>query len=174
MVLYNTTILVAGIQFLVLLNDGVQTGSGSKTYTLSAVNDTVTIPQYYGLSYGNTNYYGALVYDNRRDTPDDITSKPYILQAIINNSLVGNFAKDMCGEYSHLILTGTNTAHTLRLRYVAMNGAGWADHISCLYMRSLIAELKQLEYTTHIANLQSKIDELEKRTNYVENNRAWW
>ena len=171
MVLYNTTILVAGIQFLVLLNDGVRIGS--KTYTLSAVNDTVTIPQYYGLPYGNTNYYGALVYDDRDITFND-ASKPYILQAIVNNSLVGNFAKGICDGYSNLVLANPNTGHIITLPYVVMNGAGWNGPMSCLFIRSIIAELKQLEYTAHITNLQNKIDELEKRTNYVENNRAWW
>ena len=160
MVLYNTTILVAGIQFLVLLNDGVRIGS--KTYTLSAVNDTIKVLQ-----------YGSLVYDDRDITFDD-ASKPYILQAILNNSLVGNFAKGICDGYSNLILANPNTGHTITLPYVVMNGAGWNGPMSCLFIRSIIAELKQLEYTTHIANLQNKIDELEKRTNYVENNRAWW
>ena len=160
MVLYNTTILVAGIQFLVLLDDGVRIGS--KTYTLSAINDTIKVLQ-----------YGALVYDDRDITFDD-ASKPYILQAIVNNSLVGSFAKGICDGYSNLVLANPNTGHMIMLPYVVMNGAGWNGPMSCLFIRSIIADLKQLEYTVHIANLQNKIDELEKRTNYVENNRAWW
>ena len=157
MTIYNTTILVAGVQLLVLLDDQTMTSSGSGIYVITAGTNRSFSEQVYGyLRYSNN--YAANV----------ATAQPYILQSIINNSLIGTFTDGGCA-LQLTDITNTHSAYLSVTWYV-----NYMTDIACLQTKAIFSELRQKEYTAQIADLQTKLADLEKRTNYVENNRAWW
>ncbi len=157
MAIYNTTILVAGIQLLVLLDDQTVTESRNGVYIMTARTNRSFSEQVYGYLYYSNNYVTNVV-----DT------QPYIIQSIINNSLVGTFSDGGCtlqlADITNTHLTYLSTAQNRE----------FLSTLACLQTKAVFSELKQKEYTTQIADLQTKLADLEKRTNYVENNRAWW
>ncbi len=131
MTIYNPTILVAGVQLLVMLT--------TEPTSISA--------QGMGMSYYSEWY------------------NPNIIPSIVNNTLTGKFLLDVC--ILHVFdINDINLEATLNSK--RLNTYSNTDWVA----NKLAFDVVLL--TTQINDLTNKIADLEKRTNYVENNRAWW
>ncbi len=131
MTIYNPTILVAGVQLLVMLT--------TEPASISA--------QGMGMSYYSEWY------------------NPNIIPSIVNNTLTGKFLLDVC--ILHVFdINDINCEATLNSK--RLNTYSNTDWVA----NKLAFDVVLL--TTQINDLTNKIADLEKRTNYVENNRAWW
>jgi len=149
MPIYNTTLLVAGVQLLIILTPH------EPGYALSSITATGS-----GLSYQSG-------WDTRGgSTQEDALQN--MIQAVSNNLLTGAFiGNDGCSL----------DVWSINNRNVAVTMSATICYNPNMYPVCCVSNkmaFRFIELNNQIIDLTNKLADLEKRTNYVENNRAWW
>jgi hypothetical protein len=143
MTIFNTTLIISSIPFLILINDDINNG------IISAQNDN------YGISYGN-NYFAY-------------NDKMNVLQVMQNKSLIGKFMQIDINLYKYVAITLYNKNNKTNV-IAQLNLDRDFQHDTNLYLvNSIFTEIRQQKMLRKIYRLSSKVNLFKKRLDRLTN-----
>ncbi len=146
---FNTTIIVSSVYFLILVDNG------QFNNIITAENSS------YGLSY---------------EEQGGIEEKQLIIQAIQNNSLIGKFKKTNYIINDDCIISLYNKNNmTNEIIPLTVSPLGFfSSAIQCKFAKAVFTEIRQKKLISKFKKLNKKVNDIKREVDYIANNRAWW
>jgi hypothetical protein len=150
MTIFNTTLIISSVQFLILVSDTINGG-------LTAVNSS------YGLSYGDVE-------------GGNIEEKLLVIQAIQNNSLFGKFKKTNYILNDDCIISlydKNNMTNEITTLYTSSMGF-YGSSVQCQFAKAIFTTIRQKKLISKFKKINKKLNDVKRKVDYMANNRDWW